>query len=479
MTDSRENESDNDHSSHPVSGDDAAAATAGEASARVPTASAVASAPAEAAAAPRAGAAGRGASPRAGASAPRTGSGGVSLGRALSAALVAAGVSAILGLLFSVLTLFSASFSASQPGAAVLGTLLDYWTVHTLIAFVLLAALAGIGAYRRVWTTIIGSVLAAVVGALLGSLIAVTSQGAPVSGDIVAPLFGTLLGLNLMFVIGVSLASVLLGRRLWIRLSGDGEARARERVALVRIPSSRLAEGELTHLERRPVDAELADQQWERYVLAFEEHGWATREVPPADAHPDSVFVEDAVLVLGETAVLLMSGADSRRGERTGVEDSVRDLGLDVVSIDLPATIDGGDVLEVGRTLYVGSSSRTNAEGIRRLREIAGPLGYAVVAVPVASTLHLKSQVTALPDGTVIGHEALVDAASLFPSFLAVPEPEGVAVVALDEHTLLLSAAAPRTAELLGRLGYEVVPVDISEFEKLEGCVTCLSVRVG
>ncbi|OUE22661.1 N(G),N(G)-dimethylarginine dimethylaminohydrolase [Clavibacter michiganensis] len=407
--------------------------------------------------------------------APIARKGGASLARALSAALVAAGVSAILGLLFSVLTLFS----ANQPGAAVLVTLLDYWTVHTLIAFVLLAALAGVGAYRKVWSAIVGSALAAVVAALLGSLVGAMGQGATLTGDIVGPLLETILGLNLMFVLGVSLASVLLGRRLWLRLSGAAEERPRERVALVRIPSSRLAEGELTHLQRQPVDAELADQQWERYVLALEEHGWATREVPPADANPDSVFVEDAVVVLGGTAVVLTSGADSRRDERPGVERLVGDLGLDVVSIDLPATVDGGDVLEVGSTLYVGSSSRTNAAGIRRLREIAGPLGYAVVAVPVSSTLHLKSQVTALPDGTVIGYEPLVDEARLFPSFLAVPEAAGTAVVALDEHTLLLSAAAPRTADLLRSLGYEVVTVDISEFEKLEGCVTCLSVRIG
>ena len=401
---------------------------------------------------------------------------GVPLGRALSAALVSAGVSAILGLLFSVLTLFS----ANQPGAAVLVTLLDYWTVHTLVAFVLLAALAGIGIHRRLWTSIVGSVAAAVVGALTGSLVGAMGQGATITGDIVGPLFETLLGLNLMFVLGVSLASVLLGRRLWSRLGGAGrEDLPRERVALVRIPSSRLAEGELTHLDRLPVDSELADQQWERYVLALEEGGWSTREVPPADDHPDSVFVEDAVIVLGTTAVLLTSGAESRRGERTGVERALEEMDLDVASIYLPATLDGGDVLEVGRTLYVGSSSRTNAAGILRLREIARPLGYSVVGVPVSRTLHLKSQVTALPDGTVIGYEPLVDAPRLFPSFLPVPEAEGTAVVALDEDTLLISAAAPRTAELLRGLGYEIVAVDISEFEKLEGCVTCLSVRIG
>jgi dimethylargininase len=433
---------------------------------------ATASGPGDAAAATAAPAGVRG--DAAGRRAPAT-SAGTPLGRALSGALVAAAVSAVLGLLFSVLTLFS----ANQPGAAVLVTLLDYWSIHALVAFVLLAALAGVGMYRRVWSSIVGSVAAGVLGALVGSLIGALGQGATLTGDIVGPLLETLLGLNLMFVIGVSLASILLGRRLWQRLVREDAATARERVALVRIPSSRLADGELTHRDREPVDAELADQQWERYVLALEEHGWSTREVPPADDHADSVFVEDAVVVLGGTAVVLTSGAESRRGERTGVEEALVDMRLEVVSIDLPATVDGGDVLEVGRTLYVGASGRTNAAGIRRLREIARPLGYAVVAVPVRSTLHLKSQVTALPDGTVIGFEPLVDEPRLFPSFLAVPEAEGTAVVALDDDTLLVSASAPRTADLLRGLGYDVVAVDVSEFEKLEGCVTCLSVRIG
>ena len=96
----------------------------------------------------------------------------------------------------------------------------------------------------------------------------------------------------------------------------------------------------------------------------------------------------------------------------------------------------------------------------------------------MSKALHLKSAATALPDGTVIGHPDLLETTSLFPRFLAVPEPEGVAVVLLSDETLLMSASAPRTAELLSNLGYRVVTVDISEFEKLEGCVTCLSVRV-
>ncbi|MFT2690904.1 hypothetical protein [Clavibacter zhangzhiyongii] len=229
---------------------------------------ATASGPGDAAAATAAPAGVRG--DAAGRRAPAT-SAGTPLGRALSGALVAAGVSAILGLLFSVLTLFS----ANQPGAAVLVTLLDYWTVHPRSSRSCSSRPSpGPGMYRRLWTTIVGSVAAGVLGALVGSLIGALGQGATVTGDIVGPLLETLLGLNLMFVIGVSLASILLGRRLWIRLVREDAATARERVALVRIPSSRLADGASSRTaSASPVDAELADQQWERYVLALEEHG--------------------------------------------------------------------------------------------------------------------------------------------------------------------------------------------------------------
>jgi dimethylargininase len=132
----------------------------------------------------------------------------------------------------------------------------------------------------------------------------------------------------------------------------------------------------------------------------------------------------------------------------------------------------------VGRTVYVGHTLRTNGEGIRQLRAILTPLGYSVVAVPTTKVLHLKSAVTALPDGTVIGYLPLVDDPAVFERFLPVPEPHGTAVVVLDAGTVLMSSAAPLSAALFENLGYTVITVSISEFEKLEGCVTCLSVRV-
>jgi dimethylargininase len=250
------------------------------------------------------------------------------------------------------------------------------------------------------------------------------------------------------------------------------------KIALVRQPAANLAEGLLTHIERSTVDVAYAGEQWADYVAELSAEGWSIVEVEPLPEHADSVFIEDAVVMFGDVAVITSPGADERRGEIAGAEAAVRDLGVRVERITLPATLDGGDVLKIGRTVYVGQSLRTNAAGAEQLAEIVGPLGYTVVPVPVTRVLHLKTAVTALPDGTVIGYPSLVDNPRLFPTFLAVPEPEGTAVVVLDENTLLMSAAAPQTTALLEGLGYRVTTTDISEFEKLEGCVTCLSVRI-
>ncbi len=135
-------------------------------------------------------------------------------------------------------------------------------------------------------------------------------------------------------------------------------------------------------------------------------------------------------------------------------------------------------MLKVGDTVYVGRGGRTNDEGIRQLRDALEPRGATVVAVPVTKVLHLKSAVTALPDGTVIGYPPLVDDAVAFPRFLPVPEESGSHVVLLGDGVLLMSADCPRTADRFADIGYRPSTVDIGEFQKLEGCVTCLSVRL-
>jgi dimethylargininase len=248
--------------------------------------------------------------------------------------------------------------------------------------------------------------------------------------------------------------------------------------ALVRRPSSRLAEGLVTHIERSPVDAGIAMKQWEAYVRAFVDAGWRVTEVEPAPECPDSVFVEDTVVVYGDLAVIARSGAVDRRSEASGTAKAVAEIGYRIAHIEAPGVLDGGDVLKHAGIVYVGQSGRTNPDGIRQLAEYLAPFGATVTAVPLTKALHLKSAVTALPDGTMIGYEPVVDDPSVFQMFLAVPEEPGAHVVLLDDGKLLMSSGAPETAALMRARGYEPVLVDIGEFEKLEGCVTCLSVRL-
>ena len=244
---------------------------------------------------------------------------------------------------------------------------------------------------------------------------------------------------------------------------------------LVRRPSPHLADGELTHLSRTSVDPDLALRQWEGYLAAFAARGWAVTEVEPADEHPDGVFVEDTVVVFDDLAVLTRPGVASREGEVASAERALDGLELSVERITAPGTLDGGDVLKVGRTVHVGQGGRTNVAGIAQLAALLAPRGWTVEPVPVTTVLHLKSAVTALPDGTVVGFSP--GATALAPD-LVVPEEHGTAVVDLGGDAVVMSADAPRTAALYRSRGLDVVPVPITEFEKLEGCVTCLSVRL-
>lgn len=248
--------------------------------------------------------------------------------------------------------------------------------------------------------------------------------------------------------------------------------------ALVRRPSPKLAAGLVTHVERRPVDADRALAQWEGYCRALADFGWDVVEVASAPEHPDGVFVEDTAVVVGDLAVLARPGAGERRGEVASVASAFERTGWRTARITGPGTLDGGDVLRIGDTLWVGRGGRTNQAGIDQLAALVGPLGATVRPVDVTRALHLKSAVTALPDGTVIGWEPVVDEPAVFDRFLAVPEEPGAHVVVLDDTTVLAATGAPRTRELLAARGLDVVVVDISEFEKLEGCVTCLSIRL-
>jgi dimethylargininase len=395
-----------------------------------------------------------------------------SISRRLSASIAAAFGSALVAYAAVMLAILIATGGAFTN----LPQFFGFFLAPAAVVFVLLAVSAIVGGLTTIPRTLVFSIVAAVFGTYLGTLVFFLLEdptNAPTDTTSSA-------GLDVIFAVATVIATFTVGRRLYSWMLAYAAPRAPEihRVALVRSPSPMLAKGEVTHVKRKVVKVEKADTQWEAYVAALEAEGFTTIEIEPADQFPDSVFIEDTVVMLGQTAVIASPGAESRRGEQDGLAETLAELGLEVQHIRLPGTLDGGDVLKIGKTVYIGRGGRTNAEGIRQFRAIAGELGYTVIAVPVSKALHLKSSVTALPDGTVLGHPSLVDHPELFERYLEVPEPSGVAVVVLSSNAVLMAESAPKTAALIADLGYRVVSVDIGEFEKLEGCVTCLSVRI-
>jgi dimethylargininase len=247
---------------------------------------------------------------------------------------------------------------------------------------------------------------------------------------------------------------------------------------LVRRPGPRLPQGLVAHPSEIPVDVALAERQWRGYVDALSAEGWEIIEVPPADDCPDAAFVEDTVVMYGDLAVITRPGADERKAEVAGTEATLASLGYRIARIEPPGTLDGGDVLKTAGVVWVGLSGRTNASGLEQLTNLLGAAGVAVVGVPVTRTLHLKSSVTALPDATIVGYEPLVDDPARWTPFEPVPEEAGAHVLVLDSSAVLMSAGAPATRASFESRGLRVVEVDISEYEKLDGSVTCLSVRL-
>jgi dimethylargininase len=400
----------------------------------------------------------------------------VSWGRRLASSVLAALATVVVTHAASVFVFFV----SQQYQSAVITQVSDYYFLGSLFAFVFVFVFALVGGLRLWWTALLSGLFSGLLATLIGTGITTLAGGFALNGEVVQYLVGTLVSINGVYVVASTIIAATIGRAVYSRAIGWRATRteAGTRVALVRMPASNLAEGVVTHIGRTTVDTDLADKQWDAYTKAFEEHGWTTREVAFADNLADSVFVEDTLIVLGSVAVVTRSGVESRRDEADGAEEAAQSLGLTVERIMNPGTIDGGDVLVVGTRVYVGRGGRTNADGIRQLRSIAAGQGFTVTVAPVTQALHLKTAMTALPDGTLLGHPDLVDNPAFFPHFVAVPEKEGTNVVALDDQTILISAAAPRTAELIRDLGYTVVSLDISEFEKLEGSLTCLSVRV-
>jgi dimethylargininase len=252
-------------------------------------------------------------------------------------------------------------------------------------------------------------------------------------------------------------------------------------IAITRLPSPRMNECELSFAERVPIDYQRALEQHAAYRAMLAECGAEVIVLSAAPELPDCVFVEDTAVVLDEIAVMASPGAPSRRPEVDAIEESLRPY-RPIERIRLPATLDGGDVLVVGRTLFVGISARTNLAGIACLREIAEPRGYRLWPIEIRDCLHFKSACTALDDRTLLVNPSWLQSdslAALNERYRIAPVPESephAADVLRIGAWICLPDHHPRTAEMIGGLGFRVRRVELSEFAKAEGGATCLSI---
>jgi dimethylargininase len=234
---------------------------------------------------------------------------------------------------------------------------------------------------------------------------------------------------------------------------------------------------ELTFLEREAIDIERARAQHGAYRAALAAAGADVVLLPELNDLPDSVFVEDTAIVLDSVAIVSTMGAESRRRETAAMTPVLRRYRT-VQALGEPATLDGGDVMRVGNTLYVGQTARTNRAAVDQLSKTLGPAGYRVIGVPLTKCLHLKSACTALgshqvlinPDWVEIQLFQGLDVISIDPD-----EPFGANAVSVGRH-LIVPASAPLTRQRLVNAGFQAVAVDISEFEKAEAAATCLSI---
>jgi len=245
-------------------------------------------------------------------------------------------------------------------------------------------------------------------------------------------------------------------------------------IALTRGVSLTLDNCELQELDREPIDVAKAIEQHRLYESCLEELGVRLIKLPADPRYPDGVFVEDPALVLDEIAVMTRMGAESRRGEGESIAKGLAQY-RPLQWIREPGTLEGGDVMRIGKSLYAGLSRRTNQEGIAQLREFIAPFGYQVIGVPVHGCLHLKSACCYLGDETILANRDWIDASFLAEfRIIDVPEdePRGANVLRVGE-TLILPEAFPKTRALLENSGFHVRTVDVSELAKAEGAVTC------
>jgi len=246
--------------------------------------------------------------------------------------------------------------------------------------------------------------------------------------------------------------------------------------AITRVPSLALPKCELSFLQRQPIDVTRARAQHREYQGALRAAGARVVELPPLDELPDASFVEDTAIVLDDLAILAPMGAASRRPESEAMAE-VLSAYRQIHWLESPATLDGGDVLRLGRTLYVGQTPRTNTTAVDQLCRVLAPRGYSVVPVPITRCLHLKSACARLDDSMVLVNPSWVDLAVFAgASSISVTEDEpwGANAVRVGS-TIIFPASEPQTRANVERHGFATAIADVSELQKAEAGVTCLS----
>jgi dimethylargininase len=247
-------------------------------------------------------------------------------------------------------------------------------------------------------------------------------------------------------------------------------------LAITRCISPAMARCELTHVERSAIDLVQAERQHRQYQQALHALGCEVIELPAEPGLPDSVFVEDVAVVLDEVAVITRPGAESRRAESASVA-AVLARYRALVHLTAPATLDGGDVLRLGRELLVGASGRSNAAGVAQLQAAVAGFGYSVRQLPIRGCLHLKSAVTEVAEGLLLVQPQWIDATA-FPGFTIIevdPDEPHAANALRVGNGVIYPSCFPRTLQRLRAAGIDPVVVDVSELQKAEGAVTCCS----
>lgn len=250
-------------------------------------------------------------------------------------------------------------------------------------------------------------------------------------------------------------------------------------IAITRKISRRFNECEITHIERTPIDVNIARQQHDVYVHLLAGLGCQVIELEEEPDLPDSVFVEDTAFILPEVAVITRPGADSRKPEIEIIIPALASY-RPLVHVSAPASVDGGDVLVVGKRIYIGMSTRSNPASVQQLHQLLVPYGYTVTGVQMTDCLHLKTAVTRVDDDTLLINRNWVDV-SYFPGFelIDVDASEPFAANCLPVcGSIIYPMTFPKTSKRLEKKGYRIAAVDLSELAKAEGAVTCCSLIV-